>query len=122
MLGGLLLSLGPASSLGLCFFVAARWSAKVTQPVKVSPLWPASWVSAVDKSRNSKSAEVREIWDIYDYRLQFVPVADALAIGDALVGRDVHLAWRVWSTAAVSALASALGIAGGPVHLCGLVL
>ena len=37
-------------------FVASRLSAKVIQPVRVSPLWPAFWVSAVDKSRNSKSS------------------------------------------------------------------
>ena len=32
-------------------FQGDRWSAKVTQPCRVTPLWPASWVSAVDKSR-----------------------------------------------------------------------
>ena len=32
-------------------FQAYRWSARVIQPVRVTPLWPASWVSAVDKSR-----------------------------------------------------------------------
>ena len=38
-------------------FVTGRWSAKVTQPVRVSPLWPASWVSAVDKSRKLQVCE-----------------------------------------------------------------
>ena len=28
-----------------------RWSYQVTQPVRFSPLWPASWLPAVDKSR-----------------------------------------------------------------------
>ena len=55
-------------------FVAGRWS-EVTQPVWFSPLWPASWVSAVDKSRKSKSAEVREVWEVYDHGLQFVQIA-----------------------------------------------
>ena len=103
-------------------FSAARWSAKVIQPVRVSPLWPASWVSAVDKTRNSKSAEVREVWELYDKCLQFLPVGDALATGDALAGRDVHLAWRAWSIAAESALACAFGMAGGPIHPNDLVL
>ena len=58
-------------------FLDARWSAKVTQPVKVSPLWSASWVSAVDKSRMSKSAEGRGIWEIHDNCLQFVLVGYA---------------------------------------------
>ena len=99
-----------------------RWSAKVTQPVRVSLLWPASWASAVDKTRNSRSAEVREIWDLYDKCLQFLPVGDALAFGDALAGRDVHLAWRAWSTAAENALARAFGMAGSPIPPNGLVL
>ena len=45
-----------------------------------------------------------------------------LAIGDALTDRDVHIAWRIRSTAAESALASAFGLAGGPVPSQGLVL
>ena len=28
-----------------------RWSCRVTQPVRYSLLWPASWLPAVDKSR-----------------------------------------------------------------------
>ena len=76
-------------------FPATRWSAKDVQPVTVSPLWPASWVSAVDKSRTFKSAEVRDFWEIYDKTLEFIPVGDALALGDSLAGRDVHLAWAV---------------------------
>ena len=42
-------------------FVSARWSAKVTQLVRVSPFWLATWVPAVDKSRSSNSAEVRKV-------------------------------------------------------------
>ena len=48
------------------WFVADRWTALVTQPRRFTPLWPASWVSSVDRSRFSKSAEVRRIWDVYD--------------------------------------------------------
>ena len=43
-----------------------RWPCCVTQPVRFSPLWPASWLPAVDKSRGSKSVEVRRVWDVYD--------------------------------------------------------
>ena len=102
-------------------FEACRWSAKVTQPIRVTPLWPASWIAAVDKSRNSKSIEVRDVWEIYDHRLQFVPMVDDLAIGDALARGDPHFAWDRWSEAAERALASAFGLAGGPVPLFGLV-
>ena len=103
-------------------FVAARWSGKVIQPVRVSPLWPASWVSVVDKTRTSRSAEVRDIWEIYDKCLEFLPIGSAVAIDDALAGRDVHLAWTVWSTAAENAQACAFGMEGGPVPSNGLVL
>ena len=103
-------------------FVAARLSAKVIQPVRVSPLWPASWVSAVDKTRTSRSAEVWEIWEIYDKFLEFLPIGNALAVDDALAGRDVHLAWTVWSTAAENTLACAFGTAGGHIPPNGLVL
>ena len=78
-------------------FEPAWWSAEVCQPDKVSALWPASWVSAVDECRSSRSAEVRDTWEIYDDRLQFVPVAAALAIGDTLPTGDVHRAWENWS-------------------------
>ena len=47
------------------WFVADRWTAIVTQPRWFTPLWPASWVSPTDRSRFSKSAEVRRIWDAY---------------------------------------------------------
>ena len=61
----------------LASFQGDRWSAKVTQPCRVTPLCPASWASATDKSINSESAEVRDIWDIYDHVLQFIPGDDA---------------------------------------------
>ena len=32
-------------------FEKRRWSCCVTKPVRFSPLWPASWLAAVDKSR-----------------------------------------------------------------------
>ena len=52
----------------------------VTQPRRFTPLWPASWVPSVDRSRNSKSAEVRRIWDVYDERLGWVDADDALLL------------------------------------------
>ena len=49
-------------------------------------------------------------------------MVDALAFGDALVGGDLHLARDCWSAAAERALASAFGMAGGPVPTQRLVL
>ena len=39
-------------------FDCCRWTCSVTQVVQRTPLWPASWLPAVDKSRGSKSVEV----------------------------------------------------------------
>ena len=36
-------------------FDCGRWESWVTQPVRCTPLWPASWLPAIDKSRGSKS-------------------------------------------------------------------
>ena len=36
-------------------FDCCRWIGRVTQPVQRAPLWPASWLPDVDKSRGSKS-------------------------------------------------------------------
>ena len=38
------------------FFDYGRWSCLVTQPVRFSPLWPAFWLPAIDKSRGSVSS------------------------------------------------------------------
>ena len=66
-------------------------------------------------SLGAPSLWARGIWEIDDRCLQLVPIADALAIGDAVVRRDGHLAWEIWSAAAERALASVFGMAGGPV-------
>ena len=39
-------------------FRVGGWSARFCQPVRYSVVWPAAWVSAIDKARSSKSAEV----------------------------------------------------------------
>ena len=64
-------------------FDYSRWSCRVTQPIWFSPLWLASWLPAVDKSRSSKSVEVRRVWEIYDDRLQFVSQQDALLLNES---------------------------------------
>ena len=50
-------------------FDSCRWSCRVTQPVPRTPLWPASWLPAIDKGRRSKSVEVWNVWEVYDDRL-----------------------------------------------------
>ena len=96
------------------FFDYDRWSCSVTQPARFSPLWPAFWLPAIDKSRGSKSVEVRWVWDVYDDRLQFMDQRDAFLLDEFLGAGDVSRAWSVWSHAAESALVDAYSLAGGP--------
>ena len=88
-------------------FDYGRWESWVTQPVHCTPLWPASWLPVVDKTRGSKSAEVQRVWEIYDERFRFMSHLDASLLDDSLDQDDVSLAWTVWSRAAESALADA---------------
>ena len=78
-----------------------------------TPLWPASWLLAVDKSRGSKSVEVQRVWEVYDERLQFMSRQDALLLDESLDAGDVSRAWLVWSGAAETALADAYQFSGG---------
>ena len=80
-----------------------RWSCRVTKLVRFSPLWPASWLPAVDNSRGSKSVEVRRVWEIYDDRLQLMSRQDALLLGESLDAGDVSQARLVWSRPAETA-------------------
>ena len=104
------------------WFVADWWTACVTQPRRFTPLWPASWVPSVDRSRSSKSAEVRRIWDIYDERLGWVDADDAFTVDSAVASGDVSGAWIAWSNAAEGALVDAFCLAGGPVPERGFCL
>ena len=77
---------------------------------------------AIDKSRGSKSVEVRRVWEIYDERLQFMSRRYALLLNDSLAADDVSRAWAVWSGAVETALADAYRFSGGPLPSRGLVL
>ena len=66
-----------------------RWSCQVTQPVQRTPLWPASWLPAIDKSRGSKSYEVQRVWEVYDERLQSISRQDAMRLDESLDSGDV---------------------------------
>ena len=98
-------------------FDYGRWDAWVAQSVRCTPLWPASWLPIVDKTRGSKSAEVQRVWEVYDERLQFMSRRDALLLDESLGLDDVSMAWTVWSSAAESALADAYRFSGGPIPL-----
>ena len=111
----------PHFAVRTCFDYS-RWMARVSLPVQRSPLWPASWLPVLEKSRGSKAAEVQRVWDIFDDRLQFMSRDDALNLDDSLAHGDVSLAWMIWSSAVEAALADACRFAGGPVPGDGFVL
>ena len=91
-------------------------------PVRCTPLWPASWLPVVHKTRGSESVEVRRVWEVHDERLQFMSRRGASLLDDSLDRDDVSLAWSVWSRDAESALADAFQFSGGPLPSRGLVL
>ena len=103
-------------------FDCCRWTCSVTQVVQRTPLWPASCSPAIDKSRSSKSVEVRRVWEVYDERLQFMSCRDALLLDASLAADDVSQACAVWSGAVESALVDAYRFSGGPLPGRGLVL
>ena len=70
-------------------FSVGRWSATVCLPVRFSVLWPAAWVSCVDKSRGSKSVEIRRIWEVCDESLSFVRPTFWRGIRSSLLAGDV---------------------------------
>ena len=102
-------------------FDCGRWESWVTQPVQCTPLWPASWLPAVDKGRRTKSAEVQRVWEVYDERF-FMSRRDASLLDESLGLDDVSMAWAVWSRAAEAALADAFRFSGGPLLAKGFVL
>ena len=103
-------------------FLHSSWTSQVPQLVRRTPLWPASWLPAVDKGRGSKSAEVQRVWEVYDERLRFMSRRDASLLHEFLGRHDVSLAWLVWSRAAEAALADAFRFSGGSLPSRGLVL
>ena len=74
-------------------FEYSRWVSGFSQPVQRTPLWPASWLLVLDKSRGSMSAEVQRVWGIYDDRLQIMTWDDALGLDEALEVGDISRAW-----------------------------
>ena len=97
------------------FFDCCRWTCRGTQPLLCTPLWPASWLSAVDQGRRSQSVEVQRVWEIYDERPQFMSRHDAIQLDESLNADDVSRARLVWYGAAEAALAAAFRFCGGPI-------
>ena len=52
----------------MLFLITVGGMLGLLRPVRCTPLWPASWLPVVDKTRSSKSAEVQRVWEVYDER------------------------------------------------------
>ena len=101
-------------------FCLGWWSTRCCQALRYSVVWPAAWVSAVGKTRNSKSAEGRRTWEVYDDCLQVVYAHFWDGIRGALLAGDVSLAWSVWSFVAETSLVRAFLAAGGTLPTSGV--
>ena len=118
------------SALRWCSVLQDRWilphyavrSARVCLPTRFSVLWPAAWVACSDKSRSSKSVEVRRIWEVYDESLLSVHPAFWEGVRSSLLAGDVSSAWSIWSfSAEVSSVRAFVG-SGVPVPESGFRL
>ena len=50
----------PHHAVELLFFIS-RWTCRVSQPVRCTPLWPASWLPALDKGRGLSLLRFRRL-------------------------------------------------------------
>ena len=95
-------------------FSLSAWDATVDRARTHSPLWPACWLQCPDRSRNSSSQEVRDIWDVYIREVGFVPFAVREHLFQLCNSLDVDSSWLLWSREAEACLARAYLSAGGP--------
>ena len=86
----------PHLAVRTLFDCCCRWDCWVTQPVQRTPLWPASWLPAIDNGRGSKSVEVQRLWEVYDERLQCMSRQGALQLDESLDAGNVSRARLVW--------------------------
>ena len=91
-------------------------------PARFSVLWPAAWVTCLDKSWSSKSVEVRRIWEMYDESLSFVHPAFWEGVRSSPLAGDVSSAWSISSFSTEVSLVRAFIDAGAPVPQAGVRL
>ena len=94
-------------------FRLGTWTARSGVSVRYSALWPACWTRVTDRSRTSRSAEVRRIWEVYDEQLRHVPGFCRDYMTAALQAGNVSEAWRIWSLSAEVSLIRTYLLVGG---------
>ena len=103
-------------------FLYSSWTCRVSQPVRCTPLWPASWLPPWIKVGGQSLLRFTGFGRFMMRGFSLCLGEDALNLDEALLSGDVSSAWMVWSSAAEKALADAFQFAGGPVPSRGLVL
>ena len=83
---------GPSPYAVRASFSMGRWSARVCLSTWFSVLWPAAWVACSNRSRSSRSVDVRRIWEVYDESLSLVHPAFWEGIRSSLLAGDVSSA------------------------------
>ena len=101
-------------------FRLGTWTARSKVSVWYSALWPACWIRVTDRSRTSRFAEVRRIWEVYDEQLRHVPRVCRDYMTAALQAGNVSEAWRIWSLSAEVSLVRTYLLAGVPAPAGGL--
>ena len=96
-------------------------TAHVTKARTYTPVWPALWLPALDKSKTSPNKEVQVVWKVYEERLKLVDLDCVQCLEANLAAGDSSAAWDTWANAAERALADAYCLAGGPMPLGGVL-
>ena len=110
----------PHFSVKACLEVGS-WSAHVTKARTYTPVWPALWLPALDKSKTSPNKEVQVVWKVFEERLKLVDLDCVQCLEANLAAGDSSAAWDTWAKAAERALADAYCLAGGPMPLGGVL-
>ena len=92
-------------------FDCGRWESWVTQPVRCTPLWPASWL-----------LRFRGFGRFMMSGFSLCLVVMLFCLMSLLVWMMFSMAWTVWSRAAEAALADAYRFSGGPLPSRELIL
>ena len=72
----------------------------MTKARTFTPIWPALWLPALDKSVTSPNKEVQLVWSVYEDRLKTVDLDSLRVVEAGLAAGDPSAAWAAWSYAA----------------------
>ena len=88
----------------LCGVRSLCLDATVERARVYSPLWPACWLTCLDRSGRSPSHAVQNIWDVHVQEVGFVPREVGEKLFAACSTPDVDSSWSLWSREAEASL------------------